>query len=84
MHDISNAPISEILGVDLNNNMIRDDVEDYIIQNYSKFEEQEALKQYTKELQLKMLSYDNPEESNRLRGDYKASKCAYYVFGIEK
>ncbi|TSC75893.1 MAG: hypothetical protein G01um101430_63 [Parcubacteria group bacterium Gr01-1014_30] len=85
-HIISNTPAEDLMGVDSNNNGVRDDVEDYINSKFSKPEEGEALMQYAKRLQLQMASYQNPEESNRLRvsSDDSYIDCAEYIFGQDR
>lgn len=82
-HTINNVPVEDLMGIDSNNNGVRNDVEDWINQNYSDPVERGALMQYAKRIQLQIASYQNPEESNSLRvsSDDSYINCAEYVFG---
>ena len=81
MHLVTNRPLSDIAGPDLNADGVRDDVEAFIRVTFPDPYEQSAVMQYAKHAQAELLARDNPDESARLASDGRARGCMGYVFG---
>lgn len=80
LHLVTNRPLSDIAGSDLNADGVRDDVEAFIRVTFPDPYEQSAVMQYAKHEQAELLARDNPDESARLAAEQRHFGCMGYVF----
>ncbi len=71
-----------IAGIDINNNQVRDDIENYIYVSYSKEDEQKALMQTASVIQNALINVNTKEDIQSYYQELsKAQSCSNQVFG---
>ena len=76
----SRVSVADLAGVDADSNGLRDNVDDYIRQNFTDSRQRGAVTQYAKHVEREMLSRDHPEQAEGLFRDNDARNCMYFVF----
>lgn len=78
---------SSLLGIDKNNNGIRDDIEIWINRTWSTYNERMALRQFAQDLQYRLVSArENTEASiaHSMSMSYTSSMCLAFFWGFNK